>query len=72
MALIYYKSVKLYYMHNIITTQKVIEKWKSWPTEKFHRIENECILRYLIIDNPISPDALLNQDKPDKTPWEVR
>ena len=35
------------------------------------KVSSACILRYLIINNPMNPDALY-QDQSDETPQEVK
>ena len=64
--LLFNKSVKLHY--NFIKKQKSDRKMKivrQW------KVSFVCIFRYLIINNPVNPDALY-QDQSDKTPQEVK
>ena len=41
---------------------EIVRRWK---------VSSVCILRYVIINNPMNPDALY-QDQSDKTPQEVK
>ena len=41
---------------------EIVRQWK---------VSSVCILRYLMINNPMNPDALY-QDQSDKTPQEVK
>ena len=56
------KSVKLHY--NIIKKQKC--DWKMEIVRQW-KVSSVCIFLYLIINNPMNPDALY-QDQSDKTP----
>ena len=53
----YHKEAK-----NAIEKWKFVRKWK---------VSSVCTLRYLIINNPMNPDALY-QDQSDKTPQQVK
>ena len=60
------KPVKLHY--NFIKKQKC--DWKMEIVGQW-KVSSVCTLRYLIINNPMSPDALY-QDQSDKTQQEVK